>query len=379
MQKTRVWLLTATVGSLALGGVLMARMTAAQGPEDRGGGGRSPGGSGRDLPGQRSPGSSLRGPGGPGGIGGQTPIMMGVITEADAGNGTISFTSQFGGGDQSIKVNANTKYSTQTTAAVEDLKVNDRVQVQGVPTGITANSILTGDLPDVPGGGPNARAGSGTPGGSNAANVSGQGQNPPQQRVQASATATGAVTSLSPLTISIGNDITVVVKLAANARVNKVTPTSFTKLKAGDRLIATGQTGSDGTFTATTVGVNLEIAGMAPGAFGPAVASRPGKPAGPGTAGGPGADTPPTADTDPGTDTTRTVALQLLQANCGCHNGGGRGPDLSHEGSKQAAGWIAAYIANPQSKNPRSRMPAMASRLSSQDITKIANFLANAK
>ena len=39
------------------------------------------------------------------------------------------------------------------------------------------------------------------------------------------------------------------------------------------------------------------------------------------------------------------AALQLLQANCACHNGSGRGPDISHEGSKRTSDWIAAYIA----------------------------------
>ena len=201
----------------------------------------------------------------------------------------------------------------------------------------------------------------------------------------ASATATGTVTSLSPLTISIGNDVTISLKLAANMKVSKVVPFAFSKVKVGDRLIATGQAGSDGMFVATTVGINMEIAGLGPAEMGPRGFAGAGKPGGPKRADAPtapdaaGTDSPPAAETDRETDPNGAVALQLMQANCGCHNGGGRGPDLSHEGSQRNAVWIAAYIANPKSKNPGSKMPAMAGRVSKPDIAKIASFLGKAK
>ena len=66
------------------------------------------------------------------------PVMTGTVTETDAGTGSISITSP-AGVDQSMRVTANTRYSTQTISTVADLKVNDQIQVQGVPTGITAS------------------------------------------------------------------------------------------------------------------------------------------------------------------------------------------------------------------------------------------------
>jgi mono/diheme cytochrome c family protein len=71
---------------------------------------------------------------------------------------------------------------------------------------------------------------------------------------------------------------------------------------------------------------------------------------------------------------------ELLAANCRCHNGG-KAPDLSHEGSDptHTAGWIAEYAANPKSKNPSSKMPPMEGKISSDDLKKIAEYVASQK
>jgi mono/diheme cytochrome c family protein len=172
--------------------------------------------------------------------------------------------------------------------------------------------------------------------------------------------------------------MSIVLKLSPNARISKIVPTTFLNMKRGDRLVAAGQVDDEGVFTATTVGINLDFAGQAPPSRSPgrtpdqvAGAARPK----PGALAG-DSSTEPDA---PGAETNATVALGLLQKNCGCHNGSGRGPDLSHEGTRRSATWLKAFIADPRSKNPSSRMPAMAGKVSSLDISVIADYLAKAK
>lgn len=205
-----------------------------------------PGGRGRGFP--------QGGPGGPGGrFGGMMPFAMGTITGGDLSAGLIVIQSQFGGNEQTIRVTANTRAVTQAAITVADLKVGDQVQVQGVPTAITAQSITAGQMPEfLPGGGGRGFG----PGGAGAG-------------MQAMANATGRVTSTSPLTISLGNDVSVVLKLALDARITKISPIALTKLKVGDRVSAGGQAGQDGTFNATSLAVNIQMGfGMGPGGFG---------------------------------------------------------------------------------------------------------------
>ena len=65
-------------------------------------------------------------------------------------------------------------------------------------------------------------------------------------------------------------------------------------LKVGDRIMAAGQAGNDGAFTATGIGVNLNMGGgFGPGGFGPGGPGfGPGGPGGfgPGGPGQPGED-----------------------------------------------------------------------------------------
>jgi mono/diheme cytochrome c family protein len=58
-----------------------------------------------------------------------------------------------------------------------------------------------------------------------------------------------------------------------------------------------------------------------------------------------------------------------------------RGPSLAHVGADPGhdATWIAAHIRDPKSHNPRSRMPAFASRLGEAEIQQLAEFLATLK
>ena len=92
----------------------------------------------------------------------------------------------------------------------------------------------------------------------------------PTPQPQAFASATGKVVSKSPLTISLGNDITITLKLAPDAKITKLMPVTIASLKVGDTVMASGQTGADGSFTATGVGVNMNMRG---GFGGPAVSA----------------------------------------------------------------------------------------------------------
>ncbi len=239
--RTKSGWMIPTLSGLLVCGLFAARMTSAQGP-----GGPPPGGPGGP-------------PGGPGGFGRFMPFAVGTITALDPNAGTITVQTPFGNNSRTVQVTNNTQFVTQTSITAADLQVNDQVQVQGVPTGITASSVTSGQMPDfLPGGGrfrPGGPPNPGNPGGPGAGGA------------PAFASATGRVTATSPLTISLGNDVSLTVKLASNARVSKIGPTTLNNLKVGDRIMASGQAGNDGTFVATGVAVNMEMAG--PGPFGP--------------------------------------------------------------------------------------------------------------
>src|SRR5205807_1267461 len=82
--------------------------------------------------------------------------------------------------------------------------------------------------------------------------------------------------------ISLGSDVSVTLKMASNAKVTKISVVTLNSLKVGDRIMASGQTGDDGTFVANTIGVNMDM-GMGMGGGGGF-----GRPGGPGGFGGPG-------------------------------------------------------------------------------------------
>lgn len=68
-----------------------------------------------------------------------------------------------------------------------------------------------------------------------------------------------------------------------------------------------------------------------------------------------------------------------------CHSvngqGGRRAPDLSHAGAdpQHTATWLAAYVKNPKSQDPSSRMPAFGDRISDTDLASLGAYLASLK
>ena len=209
------------------------------------------------------------------------PFAMGTVTGGDANMRTLTIQSQFGGA-QTIQVGTTTQMVTQQTVNLADLKIDDQVQVQGVPTGITASTITAGQMPSFMQGGQGRGGGfpGGPPGGGNNGNAGGQAAN----ARTASASASGRVTSTSPLSISLGDGVSLTVKAGAKARVSRITPLTFNSLKVGDRVMAAGQADSNGVFAATGIGVNMTMGGgMGPGGPG----GGPGGPGGPDGQGGP--------------------------------------------------------------------------------------------
>jgi hypothetical protein len=249
-RQNRRCALVFVVTVLVVGGLSRSRLTKAQ----------SSGGFG---PGQQGPPSGFgRGPQGwHGGPGGRAPFVAGTITGDNLDTGVLTIHSQFEAGNQTVNVTQNTQFATQTTVTVTDLKINDQIQIQGVPTGITASSITAGQMPPLLSGGIGGGMGGGFIG--NTRNTGGQPnrgvQEIQQGQSQNFATANGSVVATSPLTLSIGNHMTLVVKLATDAKVTKISSSTLADLKVGDKIVASGQTDANGTFTATGVGVNLSV------------------------------------------------------------------------------------------------------------------------
>ena len=181
MHTTNKRFLFSTLACLTLCVTLSAQITSAQGPGDQGQGqsGQGQGRGQNGQNGQNGQGNRRQGfggqNGGRGGFGGQMPFAMGTVTGGDATARTITIQSQFGGTTQTIQLGTTTQLVTQTTVTVADLKINDQVQVQGVPTGITANAITVGQMPtSMQGGGRGGFGGPGGQGGPNAGQNGGQ-------------------------------------------------------------------------------------------------------------------------------------------------------------------------------------------------------------
>ncbi|NLI01427.1 MAG: hypothetical protein GX446_18265, partial [Chthonomonadales bacterium] len=211
------------------------------------------------------------GPGqGPGGFGGPPPFVMGTVAEVGQTQKMIAVSSPFGGDERIIKITDQTRMVTEKEVKVSEIKVGDQVQVSGVPTGIRASSLTVGEAPEffrMPG----QRAGGGNPGGQ-------PGRNNPMMR-RSMASATGKVTAVNPLTIALDDSVSVVIKLAPDARIQKIVPVALSAIKEGDRIMAGGTTDSEGVLTATAVGINM--GGGMGGMFGMPFGG-PGGPGGPG-------------------------------------------------------------------------------------------------
>ena len=230
----------ALLGAAALlSGPIFAPAAHAQGPQ---GGFGGPGGGG-----------GFGGPGG-GGFNRRPPVAFGTVSAVDAGAGTITVSGRGGGPDQIIQTQGTTSIVTQTAAAVSDLKKGDMIEVQGVPTGITASSVTIGQSPLSGFGGPGGGGGFGGPGGPGGA--------PGAAPAPSTASAKGTVTSTSPLTISLSSTASLVLKMDPSAKVTKYTTTTLSAIKVGDRVLGIGTANSDGSIAATTVAVNVDMAAM---------------------------------------------------------------------------------------------------------------------
>ena len=59
----------------------------------------------------------------------------------------------------------------------------------------------------------------------------------------------------------------------------------------------------------------------------------------------------------------------------------GRGPDLGKVGQDSAhtVDWLKAYIRNPKSQKPESRMPGFEGKIKDEDLQSLAEYLASLK
>lgn len=258
MKTSKIAMSTLAVASIAMAGVVIAPTML---PSAKGQGQQNqapmqnPGGPGAGPPQQ-----FRRGGGRQGGFGGANmPFATGTVTAVDAAAKTITITSQFGGNSETIQVSDTTKIEAQVTASVTDLKTGDHVQVQGIPTGITASSLTIGENPMA----------QGRPGGRPGGFGGGPGGNPnrPGGPAQpASAEANGSVTATNPLTISLGEGATLTLKTDSKTKVTKFATVGLDGIKVGDRIFSQGQSGANGVFAATSVDVNMQGGGF--GGFG---------------------------------------------------------------------------------------------------------------
>lgn len=260
MQNTIKKIMGFTLAGLTLTGLsTIARPVSAQGTgaaPPAAGGGRN-GGQGR----------------GGAGFMARMPFAMGTITGGDATNRTIAIKSQMTGAVQTIQLSVATQIYTQVTVTVADLKINDKVKVSGIPTAITADSITAGDIPDFLQPTTRPRPGGAAPAIAAATDPTAQ-DDPngdtviPAPKVQATASATGKVISLSPLTVELSKDVSVVLKLAPKAKIIRITLLPFKNLNVGDKIVAAGQANTEGVFEATGIGINIDpSSGLGIGGF----------------------------------------------------------------------------------------------------------------
>jgi hypothetical protein len=198
---------------------------------------------------------------------GGAPPIFGTVDSVNATANTITVSTPQGD-TGTVKISSTTVINTEKTITVADLKVGDKVQVSGAPTGITAASIVDGDVAaampsfgfrrpggggGAPGGGGPGRGGPGGPGGDNA-------------------NASGTITSTSPLTIALEGGASLTITMAPAATVSVVAPEAISDIKAGDRVIASGALNDDGSMNAAKIAVNFSFGGFGGRGGGP----RPG-------------------------------------------------------------------------------------------------------
>ena len=240
------------VWGAALVSLALAAPVLAQGPPP---GGPPPGQGG----GFGQPGNRFGGPRG-GGFWGQQrpPFAVGTVSAVDAAAGTITLTTQRG--RQTIHLGPNAQIVMPRTVSVSSLKAGDRVTVRGAAAGLTGFQITAGQPPaGLPDGG-----GFGGPRGGNGPTNFGGGRE--DNFVTASGTVKASPTKKDAhLTISLGPGAQLVLTMADGAEITRYAAVTVSGIKTGDRIIAMGQNGDDGTMTASTVGVNFPAGGFGGG------------------------------------------------------------------------------------------------------------------
>jgi len=191
-------------------------------------------------------------PGAPFGMG-RLPFASGTVTSVDAAAGTVLLAPMFGGGmPQTIKVTDATQITATREGTVGDLKVGDTIQVRGVPTGMTATQITAGESTDPIGGGMGMMPMGPRLGGRLGGGRSGLGGQ------AAFAQATGKITGLSPLTVSVSDSVQVTLRVGSDVKVSRNVTEKISDLKAGDRVMANGRAGEDGILAASHIRVNTD-------------------------------------------------------------------------------------------------------------------------
>ena len=201
------------------------------------------------------------------------PGVMGTITNGDSATGRLLIQSQQNQANLVVQVTDTTEIVTQISVTVANLQVNDQVMIPHMGDGGAADasqrgggrgdrgsnrppSDSTGQRPAPPQDNGFRRGGEQTSGGN--ANSS-QNSSRPNGNSGGRPPTTGRVTSLNPLTIASEGGDTVTVTLPADARVMKLVSLTFNDLKIGDRIMAMGQTDSNGVFVAARLGVNMAM------------------------------------------------------------------------------------------------------------------------
>jgi len=256
--------------ALVLSGLLLSAQTWAQTPDNA-----------PPPPMQGGPGGGFgRGPGG----GGRGGFAFGTVSAVNAAASTITVTPRGGGSEQIIQVSPSASLITQTPTTLADLRVGEQVRVSGIPTTITASQIVVGTLPGMAGGaGGNAQGGRfGRPGGGFGGQFGGPGGGPgaPGGGFRnarggqgggagngggpggSTMSITASVISLNPLTLIAPDNTSITLKMASTTKISRLSTIVLGGVKVGDQIVATGQTGTDGVFTATMVADNLDMGSM---------------------------------------------------------------------------------------------------------------------
>lgn len=186
------------------------------------------------------PGGGGPGGGGPGGGGGPR-FIMGNVAAVNVGTRTIDITPQ-GQQDQVISVTVpdDALVTGIVDAKVTDLNVGDTVELTGFPAQMIAQSVrIGGGVQTV------IRAAFADPNNPQA-----------QQPVNRGTTFTGTVTKVDPLTLDLGDGVTVVVAVGANAETTKIGLLELQQIKPTDQILAIGPRDAQGRVTARGIAVD---------------------------------------------------------------------------------------------------------------------------